>query len=120
MIANMVLKWLEKLKNKESPEPIGYVLQINFQKDDSIKSINYAVVNKPEALHTHWVAKDKVMLLCLDEATVSIDMSLVATFRTIPIQNYSDLLDLALVRKSANEKVLGMPIADVIRSRMNG
>ena len=117
---NMVLKWFKKFKDEESKDPIGYVLQINFQKDDSIKSINYAVVNKPEALHTHWVAQDKVMLLCLDEVTVSIDMSLVATFRTIPIQNYSDLLDLALVRKSANEKVLGIPIADVIRSRMNG
>ena len=53
MIANMVLKWFKKFKDEESPEPIGYVLQINFQKDDNIKSINYAVVNKPEALCVH-------------------------------------------------------------------
>lgn len=119
-MVNIILKWFKKFKDEESKGPIGYVLQINFQKDDDIKSINYAVTNKPENLHTHWVAKDKVMLRCLDEATVSINMSSVATFRTIPIQNYSDLLDLALVRKSVNEKVLGMPIADVIRSRMNG
>ena len=117
---NIILKRLEKFKDEEPKSPIGYVLQINFQKDESVKTVNYAVTNNPEGIHAHWVAGDKVMLLCLDGATISINMSLVATFRTIPIQDYSDLLDLALVRKSASEQVLGIPIADVIRSRMNG
>ena len=130
---NMVLKWLEKFKDEESKEPIGYVLQINYQENENVTvvnptgnivpmqtKVNYAVTNNPETLHTHWVAGDKFMLLCLDGATISINMSLVATFKTIPIQDYSDLLDLALVRKSASEQVLGIPIADVIRRRMNG
>ena len=117
---NMVLKWLEKFKDEESKSPIGHVLQINFQENERVTKVNYAVTNNPNELHTHWVAGDKIMLLCLDGATSSINMSLVATFKTIPIQDYSDLLDLALVRKSASEQVLGIPIADVIRSRMNG
>ena len=116
----MLLKWLEKFKDDEPQDPIGYVLQINFQENKSVTTANYAVTNNPNELHTHWVAGDKAMLLCLDGATISINMSLVATFKTIPIQDYSDLLDLALVRKSASEQVLGIPIADVIRSRMNG
>ena len=117
---NMVLKWLEKFKDEESKAPIGYVLQINFQKDENVKAVNYAVTNNPEDIHTHWVAGDKIMLLCLDGSTSSINMSQVENFRTIPIQDYSDLLDLALVRKSVNENVLGIPHTDVIRSRMNG
>ena len=34
--------------------------------------------------------------------------------------HYTDLLDLAFVRKSVNENVLGIPPTDVIGSRMNG
>ena len=118
----MISKWFKKFKDEDedSKEPVGYVLQINFQENESVTKVNYAVTNNPEDLHAHWVAGDKTMLLCLDGATISINMSLVATFKTIPIQDYSDLLDLALVRKSASEQVLGIPIADVIRSRMNG
>lgn len=117
---NIALKWLEKFKDDDPKSPIGYVLQINYQENESVTTVNYAVTNNPEDLHTHWIVGNKIMLCCLDGTTISVNLSLVATFKTIPIQNYSDLLDLALVRKSASEQVLGIPPTDVIRSWING
>lgn len=120
MIVNIILKWLEKFKDEKPKGPIGHILQINFQKDENVKTVNYAVTNNPDDLHAHWVIGDKVMLLCLDGSTININMSRAENFQTIPIQDHSDLLDLAFVRKSVNENVLGIPPTDVIRSWMNG